>query len=299
MINMAKDTAIVKYKDNKIDGEIETLLEQTVTLTKDDFYKVAGKTVLSARALQWDANRKHISTRIIDWGSNMERAFAIVAGWVGDESKPKQYKEAIVELEFEVLRNTFILDKAVKSGWKINRDQYGRPSFEEEKHKAEMFSYMLRKKQFAVRECVTKAEAIVNRKLLSMEFREEEEIESEKEEINAVREQKAFQQRGHKRDTKPQAYGTYNNNGTVQEKKDPPRSTVVKQDDNRSSIIERAWINNLKTEKDKRDFLIAIHNNKEHSLHDRVLKLLNGQNILDLSEKKMDGIIGILKLEVK
>jgi hypothetical protein len=297
---MEEECAIVKYKDNKLDPDIEKLLDDTESITKSDFYKVGGKTVPGARALQYDANRKRISTKVLAWDSDDFRAYAHVAGWIGDEDNPIQYKEAIVEIVYRIESTSWVLNKAGR-GMKIERNADGVPLPADNKDKGMLHDYMLRKRQYGIREVITKAEAIVNKKLLSMEFREKEEIESEVEEIEAVRQQKALQQRGHKRDTNTNTYGTYNKYGTVP-KKDPPRSTIVKQDeppiettystDNKYSIVvddhdsvkgegvikvdAELIVLPIKTatESDKRDFLVAISNNKDHPLHEKVMKLL-------------------------
>ena len=58
-------------------------------------------------------------------------------------------------------------------------------------------------------------------------------------------------------------------------------------------------IDQLKTEKDKRDLLIAIFNNSDHEKHKKLKKLLKGRDILGLKEDEMDKIIGIFLIEAE
>jgi len=51
--------------------------------------------------------------------------------------------------------------------------------------------------------------------------------------------------------------------------------------------------------KTKKDWLIKVMNHKELPVFNRVQKLLKGRNILDLKEKEIDGIFGILKIEME
>ena len=158
---------------------------------------------------------------------------------------------------------------------------------------AMMRDYMFRKRQFGIRECISKAEAILHKKLLSMEFREKEEIEFEKDEIDAVRQQKALQ-RGQIRDISETQSGhqEQKEHTETQGKDEIVYSTVgtIEED-----VIA---IEMLNTEKDKRDWLISVMNHKEHPVFNRVQKLLNGRDIVELKEKEIDGIFMVLKMEM-
>jgi len=168
---------------------IGSKMKETVELTSDDFYTVGKNTVPNARALQWMANKKEISTKVIEFGSDNQKAWAHVRGWIGHESHPVIVKEAVVILEYNVIQMSFLLNKHEKKGWILKRNEFGVPETTNESQAKVLHDYMLRKREFGVREAITKAEGIVNKKLLSMEFREKSEIEGEKEEIDAVQQQ--------------------------------------------------------------------------------------------------------------
>jgi hypothetical protein len=281
----------MKKKEEKKDalvpfasGNAEKELMKTVELSSKDFYNVlAGgdrRLVPSARALQWAANKKNISTKVLEWYSDDYKAYVKVAGWIGDENNPKIYKEAIVEIVYNVEQAAYVLNKVKRNKWKVERLQQGSLNVMmpvSDIHKAEMWDYMLRKREFGIREALTKAEAIINRKLLSMEFREDEEIEFEKMEVEAVNDE--IEKRGGKKKNNPAKKG----------KKD----TIVPAEDVKTVTAKP------ETMAEKRAFLAGIFNHKEHEKNPALTKMLKGRDIMVLEESDVQKIYSIFEAEAE
>ena len=167
--------------------------EKFAGITKNDFYSVGrGKTHPSAKALQVWANELRISTEIVDVGKDDRHAWAKVRGWIGPKDAPMIMKEEYVAIyfdEFEQLDIIDRMDRYQKQGGdpaKIVKMEGGRLILLNPRMQLEHFKYCLRKRVFAERTCITKAEARINRKLLSMEWRDDAEIEEEMREIEEV-----------------------------------------------------------------------------------------------------------------
>lgn len=191
------ESEIVLYSGSP---EISKELEKAQTLSQKDFYKVAGKTVPSARALQWLANRKNIKTRVVDIQSTSDYCRATVGGWIGNNPIPEAnqiYKEATVEMMFDVEMAEKMLDIIRKHNrdnpnnklergkdWDVDKD--GRPYFINQKYQDKMMREMLRLRKFALRTVITKAERIIHSKLADVEWRDEDEMDDEKHEVELV-----------------------------------------------------------------------------------------------------------------
>lgn len=185
------DAEIVLYSGN---AEVSKELEKAQTLHPTDFYQVAGKTVPSARALQWLANRKNIKTKIIDIQSTRDYCRAIVAGWIGDNPTPtanKIYKEATVEMMFDVEIAGKIIDLISKNNLAKDKDygvdkETGTPFLLNPRYIEKQMKELLSLRKFALRTVVTKAERIIHSKLADVEWREEDEMLDEKSEVEMV-----------------------------------------------------------------------------------------------------------------
>jgi len=199
---MNKETALATTQKRKLESEvvlysgspeISKELEKAQTLNQKDFYKVAGKTVPSARALQWLANRKQIKTQIIDIQSDKTYCRATVGGWLGNKSEPKSnqiYKEATVEMIFEIEMAEKMLEIIRKENlqrdkdWEIDED--GKPVITNPKFQHKLMIEMLRLRKFALRTIITKAERIIHSKLADVEWRDEDEMDDEQNEVELV-----------------------------------------------------------------------------------------------------------------
>lgn len=212
-----EETALVVPEKRKLEAEvvlysgspeISAELEKAQTLSAHDFYKVGNKTVPSARALQWLANRKQVKTQIVDIRSDKDYCRAVIGGWIGNNPDPKSnpiYKEATVEMIFEIELAEKLLDFTTKfnmkkgEDWKVNEDT-GMPYLVNPRFQAKMMKEMLRLRKFALRTVVTKAERIIHSKLADVEWRDEDEMRDEQNEVELVSGKPA--KTGTKKDTK-------------------------------------------------------------------------------------------------
>ena len=217
---MEKETSIVVNEKRKLEAEIVLYsgnpeinkeLEKVQTLQKSDFYTIGqgnqAKTVPSARALQWLANRKNIKTRIMEVQSTKEYCRATVCAWIGNNPIPESnafYKEATCEMIFEIELAEKVLEliykenkyrdnyrkEPLKQGkdWIIN--DRGMPIFTDENMQSKMMREMLRMRKYALRTVVTKAERIIHSKLADVEWRDEDELEDEIHEVELVADKK-------------------------------------------------------------------------------------------------------------
>lgn len=176
-------------------------LKKETEITEQDFYEVfdprAGKKkVPSARVYNNWAKEAGIKTRILEAGCDSEKAWAHVKGWIGDETNPILQREARVTIlwktELEDLVWNAIADKKNRSGeiikkgkrYTIGPDSY--PILSSLVDQLAIIQQLSRIKRFGERTAVTKAEAIVEKKLLGVEYREPEEIKHEKREVQSV-----------------------------------------------------------------------------------------------------------------
>lgn len=181
---------VVLYSGDK---RISEALEKTQKLSDADFYKLGQKTVPSARALQWLANRKNIKTRIVDIKSEGNYCRAIVAGWIGDNPVPESnqiYKEATVEMMFELEMADKVLDMirkfSLKRGTDWEVDEHGLPLLTNPAMLAKQMNELIRMRKFALRTVVTKAERIIHSKLADVEWRDQDELNDEQAEVETV-----------------------------------------------------------------------------------------------------------------
>lgn len=199
---MEKKSEAITIKSKKLESEIVLYsgspdiskeLEKAQKLSPRDFYEVAGKTVPSARAMQWLANRKNIKTKIVDIESTRDYCRATVGGWIGNNPIPESnhiYKEATVEIMFDVEMATKLLQIIRKNNLKKKDDwdigENGMPYLINPKFKNKMMDELLRMRQFALRTVVTKAERIIHSKLADVEWRDEDEMKDELAEVESV-----------------------------------------------------------------------------------------------------------------
>jgi hypothetical protein len=172
------------------------LLKQETEITDRDFYQVYDprlrrrKKVPSARVYNNWAKEAGIKTKIVDAGCDSEKAWAHVKGWIGEEANPVLQREARVtilwKIEFESLVWDAIADKEKKKPYTVGLDGY--PILKNPADHLALIRQLSRIKRFGERTAVTKAEAIVEKKLLGVEYREPEEIRHEKREVQAVSE---------------------------------------------------------------------------------------------------------------
>jgi hypothetical protein len=201
-------------------GDLEATIRAKMTAVgKKDFYKVGRaqgdggqwEDVLApnARVLQKWSNEsdKPISTKIVHGMTSDEGCSVTVRGWIGDEAKPLVVKEETVsmhwahELEWllaEAVKHGITLEKKVNGQWQKQQIQ---PAFDlvgpdacgvhrivlrDPEHQLHVLAQWYRTRRFGERVCTTKAESRIHRKLLSGEWRDEEEIQHEEEEMRAV-----------------------------------------------------------------------------------------------------------------
>lgn len=169
----------------------EQALDDLRKLTEADFYPVRSqdgkvKKEPSARALQKWANERGISTAILETEMDNEHVFVKVAGWLGNKDNPIQYKEAAVNINFRVKEAQWLFQQAAKGRIRIELKD-GRPKPVDETSSYRFYQYAFNLRDFALRVAVTKAEAIVHKKLLSLDWREKEEKEFEEQEVEAVK----------------------------------------------------------------------------------------------------------------
>lgn len=169
-------------------------LKQETEITDRDFYEVYDprirrkKKVPSARVYNNWAKEAGIKTQILDAGCDSEKAWAHVKGWIGEEANPLLQREARVtilwKIEFESLIFDAIADREKKKPYTVGPDGY--PVLTNPPDQLALIRQLSRIKRFGERTAVTKAEAIVEKKLLGVEYREPEEIRHEKREVQAV-----------------------------------------------------------------------------------------------------------------
>lgn len=181
-------------KDAGFDAEYKQLTVPQET----DFYNIYDSRTRgyrrepSARVLRSWANRERINTKIVNIIHDPEFVQVTAKGWIGDESKPVRQTDAVVTINyrdyaiqqvFDTLRKSEKVGKGVPE---IIEGKDGMPEYKDPKMKLEWYSYINRKKIFGDREAYTKAESILFKKLLGLEWRDKEEIEAEAEDVKIV-----------------------------------------------------------------------------------------------------------------
>ncbi|MFZ5862429.1 MAG: hypothetical protein ACOYXR_06300 [Nitrospirota bacterium] len=179
------------------------LLKKETEITARDFYTVYdrrhGKRLIpSARVYNNWAKEAGIKTHIIESGCDAERAWAHVKGWIGPESNPVLQREAKVTIVWKVECEDLIWNavapktdrdgQIVKAGKPYTIGPDGFPVLTDPADQLAIIQQLSRIKRFGERTAVTKAEAIVEKKLLGVEYREPEEITHEQREAQAVAE---------------------------------------------------------------------------------------------------------------
>jgi hypothetical protein len=196
--------------------DLEDVMKAKMTqVSRKDFYKVGwskeeGDVMApSARVLQkWanDNDGRPICTKIVEAVTTQEGCHAKVRGWIGDENKPLVVHEEVVgmtwlhELEFlltEAVAKGINLPKKdgswgtenVKPPFNVEYDEttgVSRIVLTQPEHQLHVLAQWVRQKRFGLRACITKAESRIFRKLLGGEWRDEEEIQIEKDEVQDV-----------------------------------------------------------------------------------------------------------------
>ncbi|MFZ5875421.1 MAG: hypothetical protein ACOYXU_03330 [Nitrospirota bacterium] len=177
------------------------LLKKETEITTRDFYAVYdrrhGKRLIpSARVYNNWAKEAGIKTHIIASGCDAEQAWAHVKGWIGPEANPVLQREAKVTIVWKVECEDLIWNaiapktdrdgQVVKPGKPYTIGPDGFPVLTEPTDQLAIIQQLSRIKRFGERTAVTKAEAIVEKKLLGVEYREPEEITHEQREAQAV-----------------------------------------------------------------------------------------------------------------
>lgn len=204
----AKTTSIEKAAKPAQPAIVEQIGLELQSISEANFYTIPGgggrpdRKEPDARALQHYANKVGgISTKILDSGMNTERAWAKLQAWTKDN--PEVVKEDVVTLVWEIEFQSLLWDRVSrgcgrhKSGCPVSRDQNNRvifdngvPILDDSGDTLDLRRQLNRKMKFGERECITKAEARLHKKLLNFEWREEEEIEGETSEVASVTDSK-------------------------------------------------------------------------------------------------------------
>ncbi len=213
---VAKRGAQTPAKPGEVDLEA-TIRAKMTAVGKRDFYRVGRaqnaegrwEDVLApnARVLQaWALEGVPVSTRIIKNETTDTGCTVTVRGWIGDEAKPRVVKEETVsmhwahELEWllaEAVKNGITIEEKVNGQWQRREvmpdfdlvegpDGIHRIVLRDPRHQLHILAQWYRTRRFGERVCTTKAESRIHRKLLSGEWRDEEEIQHEEAEMRAV-----------------------------------------------------------------------------------------------------------------
>jgi len=174
---------------------VEQMEKELSEITSANFYEVpargGGKRMEpDSKALQYYANKAGgIATKVLESSVNMTQATAKVQAWLRKD--PSMVKEDVVTIVFDMEFQSYVWDRVAKGCKRhqngcplVKKDgkaviQDGIPVLEDIVDIMELKQLMNRKMRFAERECITKAEGRLHKKLLSMEFRDPEEIDGE------------------------------------------------------------------------------------------------------------------------
>ena len=195
-----KETALATNAPPKsqpeLSPDVQAALAAVSTITAANFYEISrnGKKTLvpDARALQHLANNQGgITTQIMEFGIDETKAWARVRGWFVDS--PEHYKEDVCSINFKVEFASLVWDRFAhgcgihkQQGYcPVERDDAknvilkgGVPSLTDSRCAVDVVRQINRIARFGDRICVTKAEGRIHEKLLNVEWREPEEIES-------------------------------------------------------------------------------------------------------------------------
>jgi hypothetical protein len=184
------------------DQPTQQLLEQSRAdygkLTPKNFYTVGGKNIPDSRAKQFLANEERICTQVIQNGIDDTHAWAIVRGWRADD--PSFIKEDVCTILFSVEYRSIIWNyfahgcgnpKHKESGCPAQKNmetksfivENGAPVLTDPQCVIRAMADFVRIQKFGDRICVTKAEGRIHDKLLRGEWREPEEIETERRDV--------------------------------------------------------------------------------------------------------------------
>jgi len=186
---------------------LKKFLEERQDIKETDFYDVGGgKREPSARVWRLWANLQKIQTEfLVDEGGNpcvglnQEEAWARIRGWKERDGKIEQRVESSTTILFENELQDLILtaiDKGIYDPLLKKRVEVkyeivdGKPVLTDKKQQLHILREFTRIKKFGDRIAVTKAESIVIKKLLGVEWREEEEIKHEEREVEIVNQTK-------------------------------------------------------------------------------------------------------------
>lgn len=156
----------------------ERELDQHYTFTDRDFYTVSGgKRVPSARIVAEWARQQELSSEIIEYGKDKERAWAKVRAWAGPRDNPTRSCEKVVVHIFSQLLSAAVFEaiangmmaptgQTYESGkprlahvypdWEIGPDNA--PVLLDRTHQFQLLKNLLEKTRFAERDAVGKAE---------------------------------------------------------------------------------------------------------------------------------------------
>jgi len=151
-------------------------------------YRVRGKDTLDSMLAYQEANKRNISTFIVDKGQDKEKAWATVQAV---HPTTGQKIEDTVFFYFDSVKDIFLLE-AIESAEKYGKDitsgftEDDRPKLQE-KHQRALIRRFIRFKHFAVRDAITKAARRALLKMMNREWREDVEIGYEKMEEEIVK----------------------------------------------------------------------------------------------------------------
>jgi len=172
-----------------------------------DYMIEGGRLVPNAWKVQQAANQERVSTQVVRVDTGDRGVSVTVRAFRADD--PAHFVEATVDFNFEVKRQMFILDAidAYAKAEKLARRTHQRVALDNPLRLDERGQLLLaedgtplltpqatynvwkrwiKAKNFAIRECETKAMARAQWKLLNKEWREPEEQEAEAQEVRAV-----------------------------------------------------------------------------------------------------------------
>jgi len=212
MSAQTEERSVSRYGEKKPASveEIEAAVERQ---TRGDTYevwgpqgkmKIANAAGVNATFLnRAGASGEQVGTKVIDVGKSAAQAWAKVAAFRGPPDAPIAWVEDAVVIDFELLRQKILwdaIDKGV-SLWEQNPetgDNYKKkykvdfklqgdvPCPTDQRVQMHIIRLYLQKKLFAERDAVTHATERAQRKILAMEWREDGELLSEREEVETV-----------------------------------------------------------------------------------------------------------------
>jgi hypothetical protein len=184
-----------KKTDAELDAEIELKKAERFLQNRGSTYKVQGKERPDSHMIQKVANKQGISIEILEATQTEDCVHIVVRGHLGE-----QYVDAVVHHDFKteyllktmeiITKNPAILDHwenaepVIKKDAKIKVKEDGRDVEKDAKYY--IVHALLSFKKFALRDGRTKAASIAEAMLLNQDFRDPEEVDSEKAEMELV-----------------------------------------------------------------------------------------------------------------